>query len=130
VKTKELAELLEPLHPCAPGLKRLLRYKTVREWWAKCSEANDLFYVWSFVATADGDDVFACELGEWERALPSHTGGSIMEEIVEICRKNGPSWFPAVFDGKCYADQFRAVFRCPTDAELRMAGRWFAGREW
>jgi hypothetical protein len=132
MKTKELAHLLRPLSPCTRGLHRLLKHETVRQWWSRCNVSRDLFYVWSFVATADGDNVFARELGEWERGLPGYDpeDGGVMEEMVADCREHGPDRFPGVFCGKSTADQFRATFRCPTDAELRMAGRWFAEREW
>jgi hypothetical protein len=52
-----------------------------------------------------------------------------LEAIRRAIRKGDSTYVPCLIAAQATADQFRAVFRCPTDAELRMAGRWFAGRK-
>lgn len=127
MKTKELARLLKPLNPCLPGLKSLRRHDTVRQWWNRCTVPNYLVYVWSFVACADTDSIFAEELVEviGERS-PRYS-------VLDLRRGHDAEW-PSICDtwlaiegeSKELCDWLRAKLRCPTDAELRMAGRFFA----
>ena len=128
MRTKELARHLRPMRPCTIGLRRLLRYDTVAQWWEQCSAGDDLCFLWIFIATADDDDVFARELSSLE--LLYHFDDTGLLRSIHRFRRGAPWVQGYIRSAQCSDANFvRSTLRRPTDREIRNASKWWKVRE-